>query len=58
VARSIRGSGLGLTLVREIVDAHGGTVDVTSEVGKGSAFNIRLPTMTIRLPTMTEPDHG
>lgn len=41
--RSVRGSGLGLTLVKEIVDAHGGTVDVTSEVGEGSIFRITLP---------------
>lgn len=51
VTRAIRGSGLGLTLVREIVDAHGGSVEVASEIGKGSTF-------TIRLPAMTESDHG
>jgi signal transduction histidine kinase len=45
-SRSVRGSGLGLTLVKEIVDAHGGTVDVTSEVGEGSTFRITLPTAT------------
>ncbi|MCG6957212.1 MAG: sensor histidine kinase, partial [Gemmatimonadetes bacterium] len=46
VTRSIRGSGLGLTLVKEIADAHGGTVDVTSRPGKGSTFRITLPAMT------------
>jgi signal transduction histidine kinase len=46
VTRSVRGSGLGLTLVKEIVDAHGGTVDVTSRLGKGSTFRITLPAMT------------
>lgn len=45
VTRSIRGSGLGLTLVKEIVDAHGGSVEVASEVGKGSRFRIKLPAM-------------
>lgn len=46
VTRSVRGSGLGLTLVKEIVDAHGGTVDVTSRPGMGSTFRITLPAMT------------
>lgn len=37
------GTGLGLALVREIVEAHRGRVDVESEVGKGSRFEVRLP---------------
>ena len=38
-----RGSGLGLTIVNELVAAHGGQVRVVSEVGQGSAFVVRLP---------------
>ncbi|MDP2690745.1 MAG: ATP-binding protein [Deltaproteobacteria bacterium] len=37
------GSGLGLSIVRTIVEAHGGEVNVTSEPGVGSAFHILLP---------------
>ncbi|MEC4816005.1 MAG: hybrid sensor histidine kinase/response regulator [Scytonema sp. PMC 1069.18] len=37
------GSGLGLYLSRRIVEAHEGTIVVNSEVGKGSAFTVRLP---------------
>jgi nitrogen-specific signal transduction histidine kinase len=38
-----RGSGFGLPLCREIMEAHGGSLTVTSEVGKGSIFYAELP---------------
>ena len=37
------GLGLGLSIARGIIEAHGGTIRVESEVGKGSTFRIRLP---------------
>ncbi len=43
LTRTVRGTGLGLSLVKEIVDAHKGFVHVESELGKGSTFSIRLP---------------
>ena len=42
-AGQIRGSGLGLSLVREIVAAQGGTVSVESQFGHGAVFIVRLP---------------
>jgi signal transduction histidine kinase len=42
----VPGTGLGLTLVEHIANAHGGHVDVTSTVGQGSTFSIHLPLRT------------
>ncbi len=41
----ITGTGLGLTLAREVVRLHGGEVTVESQLDKGSTFTIRLPAM-------------
>ena len=38
-----KGSGLGLTIAKKIVDAHGGSIKVSSEVGKGATFTVLLP---------------
>lgn len=43
VAAQIHGSGLGLSLVRHIVEAHGGRITVESSIGAGSAFTVYLP---------------
>jgi len=42
-SRSERGLGLGLSLVRAVVEAHGGRVAVDSEPDKGSTFRVYLP---------------
>jgi signal transduction histidine kinase len=38
-----QGSGLGLPIVRKIVDAHDGRIDLTSELGRGTRFRVTLP---------------
>jgi signal transduction histidine kinase len=42
-ARSTGGAGLGLTIAKRLLEAHGGTMEVTSELGEGSCFSFTLP---------------
>jgi two-component system phosphate regulon sensor histidine kinase PhoR len=48
--RTIEGSGLGLSMVKHILKAHGGKVSVKSELGKGAAFTVLLPASEERRP--------
>jgi signal transduction histidine kinase len=41
--RHIQGTGLGLTIVKAIVDAHGGSIAVDSDLGRGTTFRVELP---------------
>jgi len=43
LTRTVKGSGLGLTIVKQIVEAHHGSVYVDSKPGEGCTFTIRLP---------------
>jgi two-component system phosphate regulon sensor histidine kinase PhoR len=45
--RQVIGTGLGLALVKGLIEAHRGTVDVDSEVGVGTTFRVKLPTVNV-----------
>lgn len=48
--RTFEGSGIGLSLVQELVKLHGGTVEVSSVEGEGSCFRVFIPTGSAHLP--------
>ncbi|MBI2883082.1 MAG: HAMP domain-containing protein [Chloroflexi bacterium] len=56
-SRASGGSGIGLAIVKQLVEAHGGKVWAESELGKGSRFCFRLPA-TGRSPAMSAPAPG
>ena len=49
--RTHEGSGIGLSLVQELVKLHGGTIQVSSIVNQGTCFTVLIPTGTAHLPT-------
>jgi signal transduction histidine kinase len=52
---SIEGTGLGLYIVRRSAEAHGGSVNVVSEVGEGSTFTLTLPSTPAAVTTSAGP---
>ncbi|WP_233272755.1 ATP-binding response regulator [Paraburkholderia acidisoli] len=59
-SRRYEGAGMGLAIVRGLVDLFGGRIDTASRVGEGTTFTVRIPVMTVDAPAapivpVTEP---
>jgi two-component system phosphate regulon sensor histidine kinase PhoR len=52
--RNVRGSGIGLSLVKHIAEAHGGHVSVESEPGRGATFTVHIPAAPLVTPAPEE----
>ncbi len=57
VGSHVRGVGLGLCLARQLIEMHGGRLDIQSKLGEGSTVYIEIPTSRIRLPGRV-PEHA
>ena len=55
MSRERPGAGLGLSIAKAVVEAHGGTIDVVSEQGDGTTFTVRLPVVREATPTADPP---
>ena len=58
LSRHVGGCGLGLSIVKFIVDAHDGTISVDSQVGKGSMFTLQFKTQSTATSLKQVPEHG
>ncbi len=50
-----RGSGLGLSITRSLIESHKGTIRLTSQVGHGTTVTIELPLMSVSDPAKSQP---
>ena len=48
--RTFEGTGIGLSMIRELIHLHSGEISVTSKEGEGSTFTVRIPTGKLHLP--------
>jgi signal transduction histidine kinase/DNA-binding NarL/FixJ family response regulator len=58
IARKYGGSGLGLTISKQLVEMMGGRIDLSSQAGVGSCFTVRLPVQVAQVPLQTAVECG
>ena len=54
LSRNAEGTGLGLSLIKSLVELHNGNISVESEINKGSIFKVELPARTIECEVLRE----
>jgi cell cycle sensor histidine kinase DivJ len=54
--QKVRGTGLGLSLVRALAELHGGAMSIESRLGEGTSVSVRLPVLQVQPPEPTAPD--
>jgi len=58
LSRNAEGTGIGLSLIKSIIELHGGNIIVESEVDKGSSFKVELPARIIQIQNNREQTHS
>jgi len=56
--RVYQGTGLGLPICKRLLESVGGTIEVSSEVWRGSVFTVRIPNVTVASPSATKVEVG
>jgi two-component system sensor histidine kinase GlrK len=54
----VKGTGIGLSVVLEFVNAHGGTIEIVDNEYPGAHFRIRMPVLSVTNPVRSQAAHA